>query len=143
MDETLRKLRNVATEQEALGTASFKTNDFTAAAVAFKHAVVATEAANAFEDATTETEVFSTRTPIVEIAGIDAEKRHAALLKIFARLRDVGTVRVFKQIFALEVAIRSHACSLEANMRVTNSIPLGCQLPLTGSTMNCVATLKA
>jgi hypothetical protein len=36
-----------------------------------------------------------------------------------------GTVRVFRQIFTLEDAIGPHACSLEANMRVTNGIPLG------------------
>jgi hypothetical protein len=30
----------------------------------------------------------------------------------------------FRQDFALEDAIGSHACSLEANMRVTNGIPL-------------------
>jgi hypothetical protein len=35
------------------------------------------------------------------------------------------TVRVFRQNFALEDAIGSHACSLEANMRVTNGITLG------------------
>jgi hypothetical protein len=35
-----------------------------------------------------------------------------------------GTVRVFRQKFTLEDAIGSHACSLEANMRVTNGIPL-------------------
>jgi glutathionyl-hydroquinone reductase len=42
-----------------------------------------------------------------------------------------GTVRVFRQRFALEDAIGSHACSLEASNRVTNAIPLGCPLPLT------------
>jgi hypothetical protein len=42
----------------------------------------------------------------------------------------VGTVLVFRQDFALEDAIGSHACSLEANMRVTNGIPLGSPLPL-------------
>jgi hypothetical protein len=52
------------------------------------------------------------------------------------------TVRVFRQKFTLEDAIGSHACSLEANIRVTNSIPLGCQLPLTVATMNSVQTLK-
>jgi len=31
-----------------------------------------------------------------------------------------------RQDFALEDAIGSHACSLEASMRVTNGIPLGC-----------------
>jgi hypothetical protein len=44
-----------------------------------------------------------------------------------ARLR---TVRVFEHDFALEDAIGSHACSLEANMRVTNGIPLGSPLLL-------------
>jgi hypothetical protein len=39
------------------------------------------------------------------------------------------TVRVFRQDFALEDAIGSHACS-EANMRVTNGIPLGSPLLL-------------
>ena len=34
------------------------------------------------------------------------------------------TVRVFRQNFALEDAIGSHACSLEVNMRVTDGIPL-------------------
>jgi hypothetical protein len=54
-----------------------------------------------------------------------------------------GTVRVFRHIFALEDAIRSHACSLEANMRVTNGIPLGSPLLLPVDTVNCVATRKA
>jgi hypothetical protein len=39
----------------------------------------------------------------------------------------------FRQKMTLEDAIGSHACSLEANMRVTNGIPLGCFTPLTGS----------
>jgi hypothetical protein len=39
-------------------------------------------------------------------------------------------VRVLRQNFALEDAIGSHACSLEANMRVTNGIPLGSPLLL-------------
>jgi hypothetical protein len=38
------------------------------------------------------------------------------------------TVRVFRQKFTLEDAIGSHACSLEANMRVANGIPLGSSL---------------
>jgi hypothetical protein len=42
------------------------------------------------------------------------------------------TVRVFRQDFALEAAIGSCACSLEAHMRVANGIPLGFT-PLTGS----------
>jgi DNA polymerase gamma 1 len=42
----------------------------------------------------------------------------------------VGTVRVFRQKFTLEDAIGSHAFSLEANMRVTNGIPLGSSLLL-------------
>jgi hypothetical protein len=46
------------------------------------------------------------------------------------KLMRAGTVRVFGQNFALEDAIGSHACSLEANMRVTNGIPLGSPLLL-------------
>jgi hypothetical protein len=56
---------------------------------------------------------------------------------------DGGTVRVFRHDFALEEVIGSHAWSLEANLLAVNSIPLGSQLPLTVTTMNCVATLKA
>jgi hypothetical protein len=40
----------------------------------------------------------------------------------------VCTVRVFRQQVTLEGAIGSHACSLEANIRVTNVIPLGSSL---------------
>jgi hypothetical protein len=43
-------------------------------------------------------------------------------------LKQTGTVRVFRQKFTLEDAIGSHACSLEANMRVTSGIPLGSSL---------------
>jgi hypothetical protein len=53
-----------------------------------------------------------------------------------------GTARVFRLEFTLEDAIGSHACSLDANMRVTNGIPLGCPLFLTVHTVNCVETLK-
>jgi hypothetical protein len=49
----------------------------------------------------------------------------------------------FPTEITLEDAIGSHACSLEVNIRVTNSIPLRCQLPLTVSTINFVQTLKA
>jgi hypothetical protein len=51
-------------------------------------------------------------------------------------------VRVFRQKFTLEDAIGSHACSLEANMRVTNGIPLGSSLLLPVCTVTCVQTLK-
>jgi hypothetical protein len=54
-----------------------------------------------------------------------------------------GTVRVFRQEFTLEDAIGSHARSLEANIRVTNGIPLGCPLFLPVDIVNCVQTLKA
>jgi hypothetical protein len=57
-------------------------------------------------------------------------------------VRIVGTVRVFRQEFTLEDAIGSHACSLEANTRVTNGIPLGSSLLLPVDTVNCVQTLK-
>jgi hypothetical protein len=53
------------------------------------------------------------------------------------------TVRVFRQKFTLEDAIGSHACSLQANMRVTNGIPLGSSLLLPVGTVISVQTLKA
>jgi hypothetical protein len=54
-----------------------------------------------------------------------------------------GTVRVFRHNFLLDQdAIGSHACSLEANMRVTNGIPLGCPLLLPVGTVNRVQTRK-
>jgi hypothetical protein len=52
-------------------------------------------------------------------------------------------VRVFREEFTLEDAIGSHACSLEANMRVTNAIPLKSSLLLPVHTVNCVQTRKA
>jgi hypothetical protein len=45
------------------------------------------------------------------------------------------TVRDFRQKFALEDDIGSHACWLEANTRTTNDIPLGSP-PLTVATLN-------
>jgi hypothetical protein len=63
-----------------------------------------------------------------------------AIHKIAAMLR---TVRVFRQKFTREDAIGSHACSFEANMRVTNGIPLGSSLLLPVCTVNSVQTLKA
>jgi hypothetical protein len=59
------------------------------------------------------------------------------------RLHMNGSVRVFRQECALDDAIGSHACSLEAIMRVTNGIPLGCSLLLPIGTVICVRTLKA
>jgi hypothetical protein len=53
-----------------------------------------------------------------------------------------GMVLVFEQDFALEDAIGSHACSLEATMRVSNGIPLGSPLLLPVATMNYAQTLK-
>jgi hypothetical protein len=49
----------------------------------------------------------------------------------------------FRQKFTLEDAIGSHAWSLEANMRVTNGVPLGSSLLLPVCTVNCVQTRKA
>jgi hypothetical protein len=49
----------------------------------------------------------------------------------------------FQQKFTLEDAIGSHACSLEANTRVTNGIPLGSSLLLPVDTVYCIQTLKA
>jgi NAD-dependent SIR2 family protein deacetylase len=48
----------------------------------------------------------------------------------------------FRQKFTIEDAIGSHACSLEANMHVTNGIPLGSSLLLPFCTVNCGQTLK-
>jgi hypothetical protein len=48
-------------------------------------------------------------------------------------------VLVFRQDFAREDSIGSHACC----MHVTNVSPLGCPLPLTATTVNSVQTLKA
>jgi hypothetical protein len=48
----------------------------------------------------------------------------------------------FRQKFTLEDAIGSHACSLEANTRVTNGIPLGSSLLLPVCTVHCVQTPK-
>jgi tRNA A-37 threonylcarbamoyl transferase component Bud32 len=59
-----------------------------------------------------------------------------------ARANAGGTVRVFRKKSTLEGAIGSHACSREANMRVTNGIPLGSSLLLPVYTVNCVQTLK-
>jgi hypothetical protein len=51
---------------------------------------------------------------------------------------------VFEQEFALKAAIGSHVCSLEASMRVTNSMPLGVPLLLLPvGTIHRVETLKA
>jgi hypothetical protein len=55
-------------------------------------------------------------------------------------------VRVFRQDFALEDAIGSHACSLEANMRVTDEFlsEVHCSYRLSSvDTVICVQTLKA
>jgi hypothetical protein len=65
-------------------------------------------------------------------------------------LRKIGRIRAvafdvrsfFQQNFTLEDAIGSHACSLEANKRVTNGIPHGCSLLLPVGTAICVQTLK-
>jgi hypothetical protein len=48
-----------------------------------------------------------------------------------------------EQNFALEDAIGTHACWLEASMHVINSLPLGWHLLLTVATITHVATLKA
>jgi hypothetical protein len=53
-----------------------------------------------------------------------------------------GAVLFFRQKFTLEDAIGSHACTLEANTRVTNGIPLGSSLLLLVCTVNSVQTLK-
>jgi hypothetical protein len=61
---------------------------------------------------------------------------------VFKANTKLGTVLVFRQDFALEDAIGPHACSLEANMSVTNGIPLGSPRLLPVDTVNYVDTLK-
>jgi hypothetical protein len=51
-------------------------------------------------------------------------------------------VRAFRQKCTLDDAIRSHTCPLQANMRVTDVIPLGWPLLLPVGTVHCVQTLK-
>jgi serine/threonine protein kinase len=68
--------------------------------------------------------------------------RDLAARNVLVGEKPEGTVRVFRQKFTLEDAIGSHACSLEANTRVTNGIPLGSSLLLPVDTVNCVQTLK-
>jgi WD40 repeat protein len=58
------------------------------------------------------------------------------------RIYTGGPVRVFRQKSSLEDAIGSHACSLEANMRVINGSSLGSSLLLPGCPINCIQTLK-
>jgi hypothetical protein len=75
---------------------------------------------------------------------VAAETRYAETAKAFAEFtyllwRDAWcTVHIFRKQFALDAAIGSHACSLEAS----NGIPLGCPLFLPVHTANCVQTLK-
>jgi hypothetical protein len=52
-------------------------------------------------------------------------------------------VRVFELRYIFEDAIGSHACSLQASMRVVNGIPLGCSLRLPVHTVHCNQTRKA
>jgi hypothetical protein len=56
----------------------------------------------------------------------------------------MNSVTLLNGLKALEDAIASDACSLKALacMHVANSIPLGCPLPLTFTTVNSVQTLK-
>jgi hypothetical protein len=48
------------------------------------------------------------------------EKRGKSKRRFLSLTFTTGTVRVFRQKFTLDDAIGTHACSLEANMRVTN-----------------------
>jgi hypothetical protein len=70
-------------------------------------------------------------------ATVVLKKRRGSMLDYLSQY----SVR-FRQKFTLEDAVGSHACSLEANMRVTNGIPLGSSLLLPVHTVNCVQTLK-
>jgi hypothetical protein len=55
---------------------------------------------------------------------------------------DVVRCAFFDRNLHSRMPLGSHACSLEANMRVTNGIPLGWPLFLPVHTVNCVQTLK-
>jgi hypothetical protein len=78
-----------------------------------------------------------------EVGFVLGQLREAAACPTLeAVLQDESTVRVFRQQFTLEDAIGSHACSFEANMCVTNGIPLGCPLLLPVHTVNPVRTRK-
>jgi hypothetical protein len=85
---------------------------------------------------------LSVREKIAKEVGALVHKSLAALTDD-ADVQITGTVRVFRQEFTLKDAIGSHACSLEANMHMTNGIPLGSSLLLPVGTVNCVQTLKA
>jgi hypothetical protein len=84
------------------------------------------------------------KTKCVRLDGVQTIHVYAILIFLAT-----GTVRVFRQKFTLEDAIGSHACSLQANMRVTNGISLGrppfyrltlCNfLPNTEGTQACAA----
>jgi hypothetical protein len=47
------------------------------------------------------------------------------------------------RVFDRNLAIGSHACSIEASRRVTNGIPLGCPPLLLVGSVNSIQTLKA
>jgi hypothetical protein len=81
-------------------------------------------------------------TPCADVtaaAGVDISANRSASIGVNTH---GCTVRVFRQKFTLEDVIGCHACSLEANTRVTNDIPLGSSLFLPVDTVNCVQTLK-
>jgi hypothetical protein len=71
------------------------------------------------------------------------DELYPGMVCAYADNKDSCTVRVFRQKFTLEDGIGSHACSLEANTRVTNGIPLRSSLLTPVCTVNCVQTLKA
>ena len=77
-------------------------------------------------------------------SNLKFQKKFRMKLRTDQQWQNYGrTVLGFESNFALEDAVGSHACSLEASMRVTKDIPLGCPLPLTFVTVHHVATLKA
>jgi hypothetical protein len=84
-----------------------------------------------------------TRSVIAALTATASSRRKLTLALGLMLMICGGTVRVCRQKFTLEDAIGSHACSLQANMRVTNGIPLGSSLLLPVCTVNCVRTLKA
>jgi hypothetical protein len=57
---------------------------------------------------------------------LEISPRQSIVMLLQAKPTSVGTVPVFRRMFALEDAIGFHACSLEVHFCVTNGISLKC-----------------
>jgi hypothetical protein len=87
---------------------------------------------------------FASNRPTVHCLNCHWGETPSSHIEGFGEIRSMSRHGArFRQKFTLEDAIGSHACSLEANTRVTNGIPLGSSLLLPVDIVNCVETLKA